>query len=61
MYTKSIADEVAVIPNFGEINEPTNREAIIFDKSGNLKIINANNSNYDPIAYPLMFPTGQAG
>ena len=53
IYNKPIADEVAVvIPNFGEINEPMNLEAIIFDKPGNLKIINANNSNYDSMGYP---------
>ena len=61
IYNKPSVDEISVlIPYFGDENEPTNREAIVYEKTGSLKIIDVNNSNYDPMAYTLMFPTGQA-
>ena len=62
IYNKPSVEEIAVlIPYFGNENEPTNREAIVYRKSGGLEKVDVNNSNYDPMAYPLRFPTGQAG
>ena len=62
VYNKPTNDEIAVIiPNFGESTGPTQREAIVFEKNGNLKTIGPNKACYDPMQYPLIFPTGQLG
>ena len=62
IYNKPTSNEVAVlIPAIGENNECTNRQAIVFEKNGDLKFIDANKSSYDPLQYVLMFPTGQQG
>jgi hypothetical protein len=62
VYNKPTSDEIAVlIPNFGESTEPTKREAIVFEKNGGLKMIDTNKACYDPLQYPLIFPSGQLG
>ena len=37
------------------------RKAIVFDKTGSLKSINANRASYDPLMYTIMFLYGQLG
>ncbi len=62
VYNKPTADEVAIIiPNFGESDKPTSRDALVFEKNGQVKIVNTNHAAYDPLMYPLMFPSGQLG
>ena len=53
IYNKPTTDEIAVFwGNFGDTTESTKREAIIFVKNCNLKIIDTNKSCYDPIHTP---------
>jgi hypothetical protein len=60
VYNKPTTDEIAIlIPNFGDSTNPTKREALTFDLKGTVKIINSNNSSYDPLMYTIMFPSGQ--
>jgi hypothetical protein len=62
VYNKPTADEIAIIiPNFGETQSETKRDALVFEKNGQLKVINTNHQAYDPLMYPLMFPSGQLG
>ena len=62
VYNEPSAQEVAVlIPNFGESDQPTQREFVVFEKTGGLKIFDTNNMMYDPLMYPLMFPFGDLG
>jgi hypothetical protein len=49
------------MPNFGEKDEPTERSGFLFTTTGILKHINPDKAAYDPLQYPLMFPTGQQG
>ena len=47
IYNKPSLEEIAVlIPNFGNENEPTNRKAIVYRKSGGLEKFDVNNLNY---------------
>ena len=50
-----------LISGFGENDIPTKREALVFEKNGQVKIVNTNHQAYDPLMYPLMFPSGQLG
>ena len=62
VYNQPTSDEIAIIiPGFGENNGPKKRDALCFEKNGKIKIINPNQAAYDPMMYPLIFPTGQLG
>ena len=62
VYNKPTSTEIAIlIPSMGEKSEATERGGIVFQKNGTLQHINANQSSYDPLQYPLIFPTGQQG
>ena len=60
-----VADEIAVlIPN--EYGEKCFRDIVLVDRGGNehptgLRVVDPFNAAYLPLAYPLLFPTGQTG
>ena len=61
-YNQPTAQEVAVIiPGFGESDHSNEREVLVFEKNGYVKKINTNHAAYDPLMYPLIFPSGQLG
>ena len=62
VYNKPSSNEIAVIiPSLDDEDASTHREAIVFEKNGTLKFIDANKESYDALQYTLMFPHGQLG
>jgi hypothetical protein len=58
-YNEPTVKEIAII--IPESDEPIKRCGIIFEKNGSLQSIDVNLAAYDPLQYPLLFPTGQRG
>ena len=62
VYNQPSLNEIAVIiPSLVDEDAPTHREAIVFEKNGTLKFIDANKESYDALQYTLMFLYGQLG
>ena len=62
IYNTPSTNEIAIlIPGFGECEKPTKREALVFEKTGTVKKMDCNHQAYDPLMYPLIFPSGQLG
>lgn len=61
-YNDAIATDVAVIFNSADGEPPFERNMICFPKNdGVLRHVSVTDSSLDPLAYPLLFPNGDAG
>ncbi|XP_003739875.1 uncharacterized protein LOC100902110 [Galendromus occidentalis] len=60
-YNVASANEVAVVYVGDEGNIPGERNLVVYEKTGNLRSIPHLDERCDPLAYPLLFPTGESG
>jgi hypothetical protein len=58
-YDEPTVKEIAIF--IQESDKSIKRSGIIFDKNGSLQSVDFNQAAYDPLQYPLMFPTGLRG
>ncbi|XP_018497175.1 uncharacterized protein LOC100905460 [Galendromus occidentalis] len=60
-YNAATANEVAVVYVGDEDNIPGECRLVVYEKTGSLRSIPHLDERCDPLAYPLLFPTGEGG